>query len=60
MEVALDKLRGARDKLPPEQQCSDMLNLLAALEGLETAHAELRGAKAEGVSPTDPRVFKVS
>lgn len=59
MEVALDKLRGARAKLPPEQQCSDMLNLLAALEGLETAQEELQAAKEEGVPATDPRVFKV-
>ncbi len=59
MEVALDKLRGARDKLPPEQHSSDMLNLLEALEGLETAEAELQAAKEEGLPATDPRIFKV-
>ena len=59
MEVALDKLRSARDKLPPEQHSSDMINLLEALEGLETAEAELRAAKEEGLPATDPRVFKV-
>ncbi|PRW50954.1 F-box only 21-like [Chlorella sorokiniana] len=59
MEVALDKLRGVREKLPPEQRCSDMLNLLEALEGLQSAEAELQAAKEEGVPATDARVFKI-
>lgn len=50
VELAIEKLRRARERLPPEDLTPDLDDLLGALEMYEAAQAELQQA-ARGAAP---------